>query len=162
MALTADRARMLLAYNAETGALTWKTKTNRSIRLGSQAGVVHNGRITVGIDKKMYPIGRVIWLIVRGHLPNGVIDHINGNPLDNRLCNLRDVSQRVNVENLQGPRSHNKSGLLGVCWHAGNNAWRATIVVKGRQKTIGYYDNPITAHEAYILEKRLLHTGNTL
>lgn len=160
--LSAEKARRFFAYDADTGGLAWKIKPGRSIRVGDPAGTEHKGRTTVGIDRRMYPIGRLIWLIAYGVWPVGVVDHINGNPLDNRLANLRDVPQRVNVENRRKPTSRNKSGLLGVSWHAGNQAWRATIVARGRQRTIGYFSDPIAAHDAYVSAKREIHTGSTI
>lgn len=59
-------------------------------------------------------VSRVAWAIHHGHWPNGVIDHINGIRTDNRICNLRDVSNAENLANRH--KAHgNKNGMpIGV------------------------------------------------
>ena len=60
---------------------------------------------------------------------NVVIDHINGNPLDNRKANLRVVSQSVNVRNRHTPPL-NKHGHVGIIQDG--KRWRAFIKVDGK------------------------------
>jgi hypothetical protein len=72
-----------------------------------------------------------------------VIDHINGDKLDNRRTNLRVVSQRENVLNpLNKRRSDNKSGVTGVHWFKG--AW---VAFYGR-KYLGRYQSVAAAKAA--------------
>jgi len=86
---------------------------------------------------------RIIWKMVHGEIPEGmVIDHINGNPFDNRLENLRMVTH---TENCRNARSHttNKTGLKGIAWDKKNEKWQTEIrtpvgrVFLGRHKTKG-------------------------
>jgi hypothetical protein len=88
-------------------------------------------------------VHRIIWKIERGEIPEGmVVDHINGNPFDNRLENLRLVTH---TENCRNARSHttNKTGLKGVAWDKKNERWQTEIrtpvgrVFLGRHKTKG-------------------------
>lgn len=72
------------------------------------------------------------------------VDHINGNTLDCRRCNLREVDQSVNVRN-RLPRG--KSKYMGVV--ACNKKWSARIVVNGKQIHIGSFNNEKIAAMAY-------------
>lgn len=63
------------------------------------------------------------WLL--SPAPGLVVDHINGNTLDNRRENLRAVSQANNIRNRAGCQSNSKSGVRGVYWHAQRGKWAA-------------------------------------
>jgi hypothetical protein len=82
---------------------------------------------------------RVIWLHQYGAMPQRKIDHINGDRLDNRLSNLRLVTDQENAKNSAIPRT-NTSGILGVGWHKQRRKWRAFITVDGRQKSLGLFE----------------------
>jgi hypothetical protein len=78
------------------------------------------------------------------HPPKGkVVDHINGNGLDNRRCNLRICSQG---ENAQNRRRHwgRSSRFLGVSRHR-DGRWQAKIRHKGHQYYLGLYDDEVEA-----------------
>lgn len=81
--------------------------------------------------------------------PDGMeVDHINGNPLDNRRENLRLC---IHAQN-QGNRvigKNNKSGYKGVSYCLKNGMWYASIKLKGISKNLGYYKTAAEASEAY-------------
>lgn len=80
---------------------------------------------------------RIIWEMFHGPiLPGMVIDHIDGNPWNNRLDNLRMCTQRENCYN-QALRSCNPHKLKGVV--AYKDKYRATIKVDGRMKALGVF-----------------------
>ena len=81
--------------------------------------------------------------------PSELTDHINGNKCDCRRENLRLATPAQNVAN-QTLRSNNKSGFKGVAWHKPSKKWRAAIGTRGRQKWLGYFDDPADAHAAYV------------
>lgn len=64
---------------------------------------------------------------------NKVVDHINGNTLDNRRSNLRVVTRSENSQNRLGPSTHNKSGYRGVYKHSQVDKWVVQII-KNRKK----------------------------
>ena len=78
---------------------------------------------------------------------NMVVDHINRNPLDNRICNLRICTQHENSMN-QSIRCTNKSGATGVLWDKNRNKWRAYIIVNGKQIYLGRFNTKEEAIEA--------------
>lgn len=87
---------------------------------------------------------------ILGVTPGGkfVVDHINGNSLDNRKENLRVVTQQQNLFN---SRPHRKalSKYKGVSWHKPRGKWRAKIMLNGRSHHIGYFCTEIDAALAY-------------
>jgi len=75
-------------------------------------------------------------------------DHINGDGLDNRRSNLREVTHKQNLAN-QRLSSANKSGYRGVSWFPRDSKWTAHIKVNGRAKNLGYFTDPADAARAY-------------
>jgi hypothetical protein len=83
---------------------------------------------------------RIIWLLHTRTWPLHQIDHINGDRLDNRIVNLRDVTPAENCKN-QKMRSTNKSGIQGVCWFKTRGMWVAYI----GKTTLGYFHSAADA-----------------
>ena len=83
------------------------------------------------------------------HEPCGmkiVVDHINYNIKDNRLVNLRLITNR---ENTSHRKKKGSSKYTGVCWHKQNLNWVAYIQVKGKNISLGSYKTEYEAHLAY-------------
>ena len=157
--VTADRLRELLSYDAETGVFVWLVDKSNRVRAGMKLGVRRgDGYVVCKVDGRRYYVHRLAWFYVHGQWPCDTIDHINGNPSDNRIANLRDVTRSVNAQNLQrAPRSNKASGLLGV--GAKGNRWQAHIKVGGKAKHLGMFAASEDAHAAYVEAKRRLHPG---
>lgn len=77
-----------------------------------------------------------------------LVDHINGDGLDNRRANLRPATASQNNANKKISR-RNTSGYKGVAWHAASGRWRAYLGVNGKQKSLGYFADPAEAGRAY-------------
>lgn len=76
-----------------------------------------------------------------------VVDHINHNKLDNRVCNLRVCTQQQNNMNAR-KGCNNTSGVRGVSFHKTNNKWKANIQVNGKRMHLGYFKTKDEAIEA--------------
>jgi hypothetical protein len=83
-------------------------------------------------------------------LPNvEVIDHANGNGLDNRRSNLRSATWQQNASNKRGLAKNNRSGYRGVSWFPKYQKWRAAIRVNRKFMHLGLFDNPLDAAIAF-------------
>lgn len=88
------------------------------------------------------------WYIVRPLL-NTVIDHINGDRLDNRRCNLRMCKKEDNNKNRRVNKSKTSSQYKGVTWRKHAKAWKAYIKLNQKQIHLGYFKNEFDAAIAY-------------
>lgn len=96
---------------------------------------LNNGYAKTTINKRTTSIHRIILNLTDENL---VVDHIDGNPLNNRKCNLRICTQLENAKNVK-ISSKNKSGAKGIVWNKQNNNWRAIIFTNGKQINLGSY-----------------------
>jgi ABC-type ATPase involved in cell division len=85
-----------------------------------------------------------------------IVDHINGNTLDNRKCNLRICTQAENKRN-QKIRKTNISGLKGVSWHKKTGKWVAQINTGGKHKHLGLFMDIKEAYSAYCEASKKYH-----
>ena len=138
--LTQERLKELFHYDPDTGVFVRKVQTCNRVRQNGKAGSLHSsGYLTIRIGSKNYYAHRLAWFYTYGEWPNQV-DHINHNRADNRLCNLRSVTDAENRKN-QTLRIDNKSGICGVAWDKHYKKWKAHIRANGKAKTLGYFDN---------------------
>lgn len=160
--LTIRRLHEALNYNPETGLFTWAQK-RLGVRFGQEAGTISRGYRMICLDRVDYMAHRLAWLHCYGVWPDGDVDHINQITLDNRLCNLRDLPHRHNLENQTAVHANRKAGtMLGATWDASRQKWRAVISLNGKQKHLGRFETEAAAFAAYVDAKRAMHVGNTL
>jgi hypothetical protein len=81
------------------------------------------------IPTKYVLLHRLIWFLEKGVWPEDQIDHINGETHDNRLSNLRPVSQSVNNKNMK-QREGTVSGKQGVEWDKRRKTWHGRIGIR--------------------------------
>jgi len=85
-----------------------------------------------------------------------VIDHIDNNPANNNVKNLRWCSQNDNSCN-RGRTKNNKSGFKGVCFDKPLKKYRASIKINGKIKHLGYYETAEEASKAYEAKAKVIH-----
>ncbi|WP_063927616.1 HNH endonuclease [Enterobacter asburiae] len=101
------------------------------------------------IDGKKYLAHRLAFLLVHGRYPNGVIDHINGVRNDNRIENLRDVSQGQNTKNVKVSVARKKK-FAGYHFDSSTGLWAAQAKVKSKRYHLGRFSSKERAHQAYL------------
>ncbi len=125
--ITQEILKSLLVYDPETGVFTNRVTRNVNAMIGKVAGTDQpDGYQRIKIFRKCYLSHRLAWLYVHGVWPIDQIDHINGIRNDNRLGNLRPVSQKENMEN-QKLHVGSKSGHRGVTWDTETGKWLAQV-----------------------------------
>lgn len=144
--LTQQQLKSLLVYDPATGLFTW-TKNAPPILSGRIAGAVSKGYRRIKIYGVTYGAHRLVWLYAHGVLPD-LVDHINGQPDDNRLENLRLATAQQNSANSRKP-SNNTSGAKGVQVVKGGR-FRASVHSRGVVHYLGTYDTLEEAKAAYI------------
>lgn len=146
--MNADYLRSLVNYNPETGVMVWRERTSEHISrdssrktwntryAGTKVSTIDSkGYLFVSINGKQYRLHRLAWLYVYGKHPN-IIDHINGDRLDNRISNLRDVNHQQNHMNRKRS-SRNSSGVTGVYLNKGKDIWCAQMKFNGKTYHLG-------------------------
>lgn len=138
--LNADRLRELLDYDCETGIFSHRKKRSGVPAAGMRAGCINIARgipyERIKVDGKAYKSHRLAWLYVNGVFPEYEIDHINGNSLDNRICNLREVTSSGNCRN-RTLRANNTSGVNGVNYQDG--MWVVRITHNRKKINLGVF-----------------------
>lgn len=158
-ALTQAVAAKHFRYEPETGELFWlmHPAKNKSYLAGVRAGTIEqSGYWYVRLFGRSYQQHRLIWLLTFGGWPSGVIDHIDGNPLNNRLENLRDVTPAINAMNKHKARKDSKTGLIGVR-QIGSGNWNAYIYRGGVKFNLGTHSTAEAASAAYQNAKATVH-----
>ena len=143
-------------YNKKTGELTWAYDWNYKSKKGELAGffdpVLKTRTICIYVKgRKVYlKVHRVIYYMHHKRNPL-IVDHINGNPLDNRIENLRSCTQQQNTWNSKLSKN-NKSGHSGVWFCKRHNNWIAYITINYKKKHIGCFakkEDAILARKRY-------------
>ena len=138
--------RQRLRYEPETGRLFWREYVGFSMRWnskypGREAGIINpRGYLRVCVDCVVHQAHRIIWAMHYGEWPDGEIDHIDGNKINNKIENLRSVSRVENGRNLALPKD-NTSGVIGVSWHKQRKKWIARIKANGTYHYLGLFSN---------------------
>lgn len=148
--------RELFDYAPDTGILTRRITTSSRAMKGMKVGCKNrDGYLLVNIKSpdgsRLHYVHRIIWLWMTGEWPLGVIDHIDRNPSNNKLENLRDVSYSTNL--------HNRHVESGVYWAARDKVWVATMQVNGVRVHIGQSKDRGKAEAMYTAEKIKLLPG---
>jgi len=142
-------------FDYKDGTLIRKVNAGRGIQ-GNAAGCVNGrGYLQTSIHQKIYFVHRLIWLLHYKKMPF-MIDHINGDRLDNRVENLREVTSSENSQN-RSIGSNNTSGIKGVSWFAPSCKWKATIMVNGVHNYLGLYVDIRDAETAVCAYREKIH-----
>jgi HNH endonuclease len=161
--LTREMALSLFDYDPSSGTFTRKTTRGRCNRWKAGQSVGHlasSGYVQIGIGRKLYQAHRLVWLCEYGRFPEKHLDHINGDRSDNRVANLRECDDLLNMQNIRKAHKDNSLGVLGVKKY--RDRFIARIFHNGKEKTLGIHVTAELAHAAYLKAKRELHAGCTI
>lgn len=147
----------IIDYDPLTGLFTWK-QTRGGRVAGTEAGCIDtSGYRRIAIHQRKYQAQRLAWLLATGNDPGEFhVDHINSDPTDNSLSNLRLANNKENACNRGAPRN-SKSGYKGVRWRSDKKRWNAQIQSDGVKYNLGYFDTPEQAYAAYCAAAQKMH-----
>lgn len=131
-----------LRYEPDTGNFYWIADSNSRgpSKIGQQAGCLNTlGYWQIGLFRQRLSGHRLAWLLTYGYMPD-YIDHKNGDPSDNRLCNLREATQSQNLGN-------RNDYVRGIEAHGAK--FRARIGVRGTRIELGSFNSKEEALAAY-------------
>ena len=139
-----------LEYNKD-GYFVWKTQKAKCIKVGQRAGSIkERGVEKIQIEGKFYSTHQLVFLLHNGYIPKE-IDHIDANPSNNRISNLRECSKKENCRN-KPLRTDNKSGYKGV-FKRSNGRYTVTV----DRKYFGTYDTAEEANLVAMKKREELH-----
>lgn len=139
--ITQEQLKELLHYDPDTGKfarIKVLSDNNPRAKVGEEAGSIDMyGYRQIGLLGSNYRAHRLAWLYTYGVWPKNQIDHINRVRYDNRIINLRDVTNNQNIRNI----SNNTSGHVGVSWSKGKHKWGSYITVNRKRLHLGYFED---------------------
>lgn len=138
MELTQKLLKEQVVYNKNTGIFTRKVKTSKANIGDKITRTTNRGYIQFSVLGKLYLGHRLAWLYEYGHFPEKHLDHINHDKTDNRIYNLREVTNQDNHKN-RTKQSNNTSGINGVYYRKDRNKWTSMITINGKIKCLGYF-----------------------
>lgn len=143
--ITQEFVKSILDYNKNTGIFRWKVRRGCRGAVGAKTGSKDgHGYIQIKIDGERHLAHRIAWLYENGYWSENIIDHINRDRSDNRICNLREASTSCNARNAN-KRKDNESGVTGVYWDKRNKRWKSFICENGDKKHLGIFKSKLDA-----------------
>ena len=146
-----SREELINLFEYKDGQFLWRKSPRKNVKEGNVAGNICKGRCRIKIKNKNFGRNRLVWIYFNGDIPeNLVIDHDDGNTLNDRIENLKMITQQENMIKQKTPKT-NKSGYRGVYLDdkAKVKKWIASIRVNGKTKTLGSFLHKEEAALAY-------------
>lgn len=171
----ASEIRKIVGYDPATGRLWWLPRTPDMFAAGYNTPEqncaawntrrAHKDAFTTQCPRgvkygqlmgKMVKAHRVAWAVAHGHWPELEVDHIDQDPSNNKLENLRLATRAQNGYN-RAVRQDSGSGIKGVRWKPCKRKWQARIRKDGKEYHLGYFDSAHDAEKRHAAAVRELH-----
>ena len=158
MSINQTMLKELLDYNLETGDMIWinPSKYHQDLKgkIAGVATIAHSGKLyqNIQINGRKYKRSRLAWMWMTGSWPKDMIDHVDGNSMNDAWCNLREADCFTNAWNHK--KRQKKSPLPMGVRQAQSGKYVARISCNKKHITIGTFENPEIAHQAYCEARR--------
>ena len=158
MSLTQERANALFEYRE--GKLYWKVRPARCVHIGDEAGGANGDgykRLSFKSDGVQFRemLHRVVFLMHHGYMPE-FVDHIDGDPTNNSIENLRSATKSQNSMNKKR-RCDNSSGVKNVYWFEPTKKWRVAVTANRKLVYQEYFSDKKLAELASIEARKKFH-----
>lgn len=138
-------------FNYKDGSLYWRVKPSPQVKVGDLAGTPtmdkKSDRIKISINRKCFKRSRLVFLFHHGWLPK-VVDHIDRNPMNDNIANLRAATRSQNNMNMSCIRGLT-SIYKGVYLMKNRTTWESSIKINGKRKYLGTFKIETDAAIAY-------------
>ena len=162
--LTKQKIEYLFNVDCDNGKLYWKHREWPKKKIGHEAGSINktkriknNSYCSVFINGKFYKRHHIIYCYATGEWPdkNHIVDHINRNPTDDRIINLRMATI---FQNMYNKSPYNKKSDLpqgvDVVHCLNKDIYRARIRVNKKNINLGCHETKAKANECYLLARK--------
>lgn len=157
--LTKEKLLWFFYYDRENGKLYWKNHwaANAIPRwVGKEAGCIENrlkgGYRRVNLEGKRILVHRIIYFLETNTWPD-IVDHINGDTLNNHVSNLR---ASTNTKNQNNRKRHREGKLVGAHLRGDKPGYESTISINKKRYRLGFFDTELEAHQAYMKKAKEL------
>lgn len=142
---------------SSSSGLRWRVSTSNRVKVGDVAGGLNNGYYRVMADRRKVLVHRIVFEMMVGAIPDGVqIDHIDRNRANNRVENLRLVTNRQNGRNTRANTAH-----PGVCRHGAG--WLVRVSFADDRARKYFSDHALAVEQARVWHKLAdEHSGATV
>lgn len=156
--LTPQEVSDLFFYDETAGVLRWRNDGPNGRKSGDPAGVktTNQGYLYTHVNRRLFLVHRLIWVVRTGRWPESQIDHVNGVTTDNRFENLRQATPRENMQNKRKYKN-SSSRFVGVYYDRRDRRWRASIRVDRKTYHLGSFAYEESARDAYVKAKAFKH-----
>ena len=140
--LTYETAMEFFRYEPSSGKLFWKKTLSSRVNVGDEAGTISStdGYRQIQFNRKLYRAHRIVMLMhTKGFDTSLQIDHMNHERDDNRIENLRLVTNSINGKNTK-MHKNNTTGVTGVTFDKNRNKYKAQIVVNHKLDNLGRFN----------------------
>ena len=140
--LTYETAMEFFRYEPSSGKLFWKKALSSRVNVGDEAGTISStdGYRQIQFNRKLYRAHRIVMLMhTKGFDTSLQIDHMNHERDDNRIENLRLVTNSINGKNTK-MHKNNTTGVTGVTFDKNRNKYKAQIVVSHKLDNLGRFN----------------------
>jgi hypothetical protein len=140
-------------YDRESGQV-WNTKINK-VSLATNTNGYKVILLTIKGVKRLLRLHHVVWFFEYGRWPKSPLDHIDGNKVNNHYSNLRECSNRENIQFFKAKKG--TSVFMGVSFCNTTSKWVARIFDENKQHALGYFTCETEAARVY--DKALVKMG---
>jgi hypothetical protein len=143
--ISQKRLKEVLKYEPDTGNFFWLDKPH--VPKNTPAGCHDKkGYMRIFVDGREYRAGRLAFLYMYGRFPYPCVDHINGIRDDDRIENLREVTNRQNLQN----KAVHRAGRLPGAQKDRGGKWRSECWNGSNRRFLGIFATEQEAHKAYM------------